>query len=133
MIGPTRKSQVHVFRFQAPKQPGIYPYVCTFPGHWIIMKGVMVVAKDLSDVDSMVAASVPRTVQAWKMSDFEDFQVPPANNQTVMRGMTAFAKARCDQCHVLGGHGVNLGPNLKEITKRYKGQKFAPTTAGTLQ
>tara|TARA_B100001093_G_scaffold475196_2_gene500586 strand:+ start:9489 stop:12764 length:3276 start_codon:yes stop_codon:yes gene_type:complete len=30
-------------RFMAPKEPGAYPYVCTFPGHWIIMKGEMIV------------------------------------------------------------------------------------------
>lgn len=30
-------------RFTAPKTPGQYPYLCTFPGHWVIMKGVMVV------------------------------------------------------------------------------------------
>ena len=30
-------------RFIAPKEPGEYPYVCTFPGHWIIMRGVMIV------------------------------------------------------------------------------------------
>ena len=28
-------------RFSAPKEPGDYPYVCTFPGHWVIMHGVM--------------------------------------------------------------------------------------------
>lgn len=27
--------------FTAPAQPGDYPYVCTFPGHWSIMNGVM--------------------------------------------------------------------------------------------
>ena len=30
-------------RFIAPKTPGEYPYLCTFPGHWVIMRGVMVV------------------------------------------------------------------------------------------
>ncbi|MEM9282938.1 MAG: PVC-type heme-binding CxxCH protein [Verrucomicrobiota bacterium] len=30
-------------RFMAPKKPGVYPYLCTFPGHWIIMKGEMTV------------------------------------------------------------------------------------------
>ena len=30
-------------RFMAPTDPGEYPYICTFPGHWTIMKGVMVV------------------------------------------------------------------------------------------
>ncbi len=28
-------------RFTAPAQPGAYPYVCTFPGHWRVMNGVM--------------------------------------------------------------------------------------------
>lgn len=28
-------------RFTAPKEPGDYPYVCTFPGHWVIMRGMM--------------------------------------------------------------------------------------------
>ena len=32
-----------VIRFQAPGKPGVYPYLCTFPGHWIIMRGEMVV------------------------------------------------------------------------------------------
>jgi azurin len=28
-------------RFTAPAKAGDYPYVCTFPGHWRIMNGVM--------------------------------------------------------------------------------------------
>jgi hypothetical protein len=30
-----------ILRFKAPLEPGSYPYVCTFPGHWVIMNGVM--------------------------------------------------------------------------------------------
>ncbi len=30
-------------RFTAPETPGIYPFLCTFPGHWILMKGEMTV------------------------------------------------------------------------------------------
>ena len=30
-------------RFKAPTKPGTYPFMCTFPGHWIIMKGEMIV------------------------------------------------------------------------------------------
>lgn len=30
-------------RFMAPEKPGRYPYICTFPGHWLVMKGEMVV------------------------------------------------------------------------------------------
>jgi azurin len=40
MIAPLSATAL---RFTAPKKPGDYPYICTFPGHWIIMKGVMVV------------------------------------------------------------------------------------------
>ncbi len=27
--------------FDAPDEPGDYPYICTYPGHWAIMNGVM--------------------------------------------------------------------------------------------
>lgn len=30
-------------KFIAPKEPGEYPFVCTFPGHWRMMNGVMIV------------------------------------------------------------------------------------------
>jgi putative membrane-bound dehydrogenase-like protein len=29
------------FQFKAPAQAGQYPYVCTFPGHWRLMNGVL--------------------------------------------------------------------------------------------
>jgi uncharacterized protein len=32
------------FQFRAPSQPGQYPYVCTFPGHWRLMNGVLTVS-----------------------------------------------------------------------------------------
>ena len=31
--------------FLAPDQPGRYPYVCTIPGHWPMMNGVMTVTR----------------------------------------------------------------------------------------
>lgn len=32
-------------RFTAPKQPGNYPFVCTFPGHWRTMNGIVQVVR----------------------------------------------------------------------------------------
>ncbi len=29
--------------FTAPREKGSYPYICSFPGHWMVMKGVLVV------------------------------------------------------------------------------------------
>ena len=36
-----KQNTSHTLRFNAPKEPGEYPYLCTFPGHWVIMKGIM--------------------------------------------------------------------------------------------
>ena len=33
----------HVLHFRAPTEPGHYPYICTFPGHWMTMQGVLIV------------------------------------------------------------------------------------------
>ncbi|QCR21171.1 plastocyanin/azurin family copper-binding protein [Pontibacter sp. SGAir0037] len=37
--------EVVTLTFTAPAQPGDYPFVCTFPGHWRMMKGIMKVVK----------------------------------------------------------------------------------------
>ena len=34
--------------FVAPKTLGEYPYLCTYPGHWIQMNGIMHVVKDVN-------------------------------------------------------------------------------------
>lgn len=38
MVNPKADFTIH---FDAPKEPGDYPYLCTFPGHWMVMNGVM--------------------------------------------------------------------------------------------
>ncbi|SEC58380.1 putative membrane-bound dehydrogenase domain-containing protein [Maribacter dokdonensis] len=35
--------ETYSLKFTAPSKPGEYPYICTFPGHWRIMQGVMIV------------------------------------------------------------------------------------------
>ena len=42
LVNPNEKV---ILRFTAPDKPGEYPYVCTFPGHWRIMQGIMKVVK----------------------------------------------------------------------------------------
>ena len=37
-------------RFTAPTQPGSYPFVCTFPGHWRTMNGIVQVVRTPSQV-----------------------------------------------------------------------------------
>ena len=35
-----------VLEFTAPRQENDYPYICTFPGHWRVMQGVMHVSEE---------------------------------------------------------------------------------------
>jgi len=36
-------NQTDTLRFHAPRTPGSYPYICSFPGHYLVMRGVMIV------------------------------------------------------------------------------------------
>ena len=38
-----KQEEKEVLRFNATKKPGEYPFMCTFPGHWTIMKGILTV------------------------------------------------------------------------------------------
>lgn len=38
-----KQGETEVLRFKAPRKPGVYPYLCSFPGHWTIMKGNLIV------------------------------------------------------------------------------------------
>jgi plastocyanin/lysophospholipase L1-like esterase len=38
-----KQGEAETMRFHAPKQPGRYPYLCSFPGHYLVMKGTMIV------------------------------------------------------------------------------------------
>ena len=40
LLEPGKKTTIY---FNAPKQPGSYPYFCSFPGHWQVMRGLLVV------------------------------------------------------------------------------------------
>jgi putative heme-binding domain-containing protein len=37
--------QTHAIYFRAPAAKGRYPYLCTFPGHWMVMNGEMIVGE----------------------------------------------------------------------------------------
>ena len=40
IVGPQDQLTIS---FRAPSAPGRYPYLCTFPGHWMVMNGEMIV------------------------------------------------------------------------------------------
>jgi hypothetical protein len=39
--------QSETLRIRALRDEGVYEYVCTFPGHWTVMFGQLVVTKDV--------------------------------------------------------------------------------------
>ena len=47
--------------FTAPAQPGIYPYVCTYPGHGFIMYGAMYVTQDETLPDIRNDLNIPES------------------------------------------------------------------------
>jgi len=40
LLGP---GESEIIKFKAPKKPGLLQFVCTFPGHYAMMRGIMVV------------------------------------------------------------------------------------------
>jgi len=42
VVSPGEKFTIY---FEAPKAPGRYPFVCSFPGHWMVMNGQLHVTK----------------------------------------------------------------------------------------
>ncbi|MEO6740435.1 MAG: HEAT repeat domain-containing protein, partial [Chthoniobacteraceae bacterium] len=58
LIEPGQKDTI---KWTAPNKEGEYDYVCTFPGHWAIMWGKIVVTKD---VDAYLAANPDSTLPA---------------------------------------------------------------------
>ena len=53
MLEPGQKERLQL---TAPTEPGTYTYVCTFPGHWTIMWGSLIVT---ADVDAWLQANPP--------------------------------------------------------------------------
>ncbi|MFN7768434.1 MAG: hypothetical protein ACK5UC_14625 [Planctomycetaceae bacterium] len=41
MVPPGKEFAIFV---RAPDAPGKYPFLCSFPGHWMAMNGVLTVA-----------------------------------------------------------------------------------------
>ena len=82
------------------------------------------VGKTDEDAKALLASHKPTMIKERKMSDFEKDVVTNHDEKSVMRGMQAFVKARCHQRHQIAGHGVNLGPDLAKVNKRFKGRKL---------
>lgn len=118
--------------FDAPSEPGEYPYVCTFPRHWMRMYGVMVVVEDLdawskNPVEPKDPIGSNRSfVQSWKMDDFKDQLAQGMRGRSPQIGERIFTEATCAQCHKVGSIGVgNVGPDLSKTFAKFKDDNAA--------
>jgi putative heme-binding domain-containing protein len=122
-----------VLTFTAPREPGEYPYVCTFPNHWMRMYGVMVVVDDLDAwlADPQAPADplgITRPiVQSWTLEDFSADLAAPLQPRPTDLGARLYKEATCLQCHKLGDErgeeGGAVGPDLSEVFERHKGDQ----------
>ena len=114
--------------FTAPKEPGEYPYVCTFPGHWRRMYGVLVVVKDLdafmkAPVEPADPLGITRSiVKEWTIDDLKP-HLATLDRRDAASGKLIFNEAGCNLCHQVGGQGGQVGPALDEIFKNYKNDR----------
>lgn len=124
MVQPHQRERL---TFDAPTEPGEYPYVCTFPQHWYRMYGVMVVVDDL---DAWLQEPVPPAdpigsdrafVQAWTVDDFRDDIESGLRGRSPEIGRKLFAEASCQACHKMNGEGGVMGPELTDVFRRWEG------------
>ena len=115
--------------FTAPAQPGVYPYVCTFPGHWRRMHGAMYVVADLDEyladseaylaknplkiADELLKYNRPRT--EWKLAELAPLVKEMDHGRSFTNGKQLFTVANCIACHKLNGVGTVVGPDLAQL------------------
>ncbi len=120
--------------FEVPSEPGVYPYVCTYPGHWMRMYGALYVVDDLDayqDDSAAYLAKVSLPIQdallanqrnhEWKFDEFaEDIEMFGHGQRSFEVGKQVFKVAACQACHRLDGEGIQVGPELAKLDEKKK-------------
>jgi putative heme-binding domain-containing protein len=115
--------------FTAPTRPGVYPYVCTYPGHWRRMYGAMYVVDDLDEysadpesylarhplpaADELLKFIRPR--KEWKFEELAPAVTQLGQSRSFGNGKQMFQVANCVACHRFGGMGNEFGPDLAKL------------------
>ncbi len=113
----------------APSRPGVYPYVCTYPGHWRRMYGALYVVEDLDDyladpeanlakhplpiADELLKNVRPR--KEWKFEELASAVEHLKDGRSFSNGKQIFQAASCISCHKFGGVGNEVGADLSKI------------------
>lgn len=113
----------------APTKPGVYPYVCTYPGHWRRMYGALYVVGDFEAYeqdpegylsqsawaprDELLKNNRPR--KEWTYQELAPALTSLTQGRTHAGGRQMFEVANCVACHKLGGVGNEIGPDLTKL------------------
>ena len=119
--------------FQAPTAPGVYPYVCTYPGHWRRMYGALYVVENLDAYlenpeaylsahpleikDELLKDRRPRT--EWKLDDLASLVDELKAGRSYGNGKQIFQVANCAGCHKYDGVGSEIGPDLTKLEAKW--------------
>ena len=125
--GLLQPGESEVLAFVAPEVLGDYPFVCTFPGHWVRMNGVMHVIASLPELLALPglapepaanAASQRAFVKNWTRADFPSTlaAIDPARSAA---GRRVLETASCLSCHRVADEGGLTGPALTEVQVKY--------------
>lgn len=115
--------------FVAPSKPGIYPYVCTYPGHWRRMYGALYVVADLPQYRADPAAYLTANAlkvhdellqfntrgREWKLEDLLSEVKPLPMGRSFEVGKQLFKVSNCVACHRLNNEGQVFGPDLAKL------------------
>lgn len=116
--------------FTAPVEAGEYPFVCTFPRHWMRMYGVMVVVEDLdkwnqAPVEPKDPIGSNRSfVQSWTTADLSAELETGLQGRSPLIGKKLFTEATCASCHYAGDLQIGkVGPELNTLYSRWKSDR----------
>ncbi len=115
--------------FDVPVEPGVYPYVCTYPGHWRRMYGALYVVENLeqyqADTEAYLAkAKLPikdellkmnTRLHEWSFDELAGEVKPLPTGRSWEVGKELFKVANCVGCHQLDGEGNVFGPDLAKL------------------
>jgi putative heme-binding domain-containing protein len=115
--------------FDVPTEPGVYPYVCTYPGHWRRMYGALYVVADWDQYQAnpetyLANAKLPiqdpllelnTRSHAWTYDELAAELDSLMHGRSFDVGRELFKVASCTGCHKLNDEGVVFGPDLTKL------------------
>lgn len=110
--------QTEKLNFDAPSEPGDYPYFCTFNGHWRRMFGHLVVVEDMEEYLKNPPTIEDLGYTEWELSDLVD-NMADIDAARSAAGQEVFETATCAKCHRIGDWGRDFCPDLSDVFERY--------------